>query len=237
MDSCGTNLALLLTIYYASIMNSTLSSNESKILTPSEVEAIVGRLNNNIVCAANSFIAAQPIHRSNDTVIGASFSRNYQSQIIFNSNQPAVVNSNISAATIFNRTSLADATILNILLIDKPLDYQHFTNLTNERLVSPVIVTNVRGKNSLYNQMNVSLFFRPENVPNIAMDNFICAYYDINSSSWNKSACTSPIYNSSYNRYECFCTGMSQSFTEFSFSSGKKPEHTLRLDTITFPLL
>jgi len=199
------------------------SSNASETLTPSEVEEIIGGLNDKItVYAAESYILVRCIHQSNDTVIGASFRRNYQSETILTSNQADVVNSNISAAAIFNPNSLFDATIIKILLIDNPFDYQHSTDLANEILVSPVIVTNVQGNNSLYNRMNVSLFFQFKNASNTQVGNFTCVYYDINSSSWSNSGCTTPIYNSTYNRYECFCIDMSQSSIEFSSSSGKK---------------
>jgi hypothetical protein len=191
------------------------SSAVSDILTPLQIDQITARFNDSIIVSAlETFIIALPTSQNNDSVIGAVFKENYQSQTIFNSNKADIVNSNISAAAIFDPISLADVTMLNILLTDKPFDYHYFTNSTNEILSSSVIVTNVQRKNSISNPMNISLFFQPKNVSTRAENRFICAYYDINSSSWNNSSCTPPIYNVAFDRYECICNDTSGSSVE-----------------------
>ncbi|CAF4397951.1 unnamed protein product, partial [Rotaria sp. Silwood2] len=107
----GTDLALRLTVYYASIMDCATILNEFKILTPDEVEAIVRRLNDRIVVfSPESHIVVHSINESNDTVIGASFQQNSPSQTIFNSNKSVAINSRFSSAAIFHPDSLIDAT-------------------------------------------------------------------------------------------------------------------------------
>lgn len=206
---------MLLPIYYASIVDPITSSNVSDILTPSEIDEITARFNDSIIISAlETFIIALPTSQNNDSVIGAVFKENYQSQTILNSNKADIVNSNISAAAIFDPISPVDVTMLNILLINNPFDYHYFTNSSNERLISSVIVTNVQRKNSISNPMNISLFFQPKNISARADDRFMCAYYDINSSSWNNSSCTPPIYNVTFDRYECSCNDTSGSSVE-----------------------
>ncbi|CAF3496695.1 unnamed protein product, partial [Rotaria sp. Silwood2] len=107
----GTDLALRLTVYYASIMDCATILNECKILTLDEVEAIVRRLNDRIVVfSPESHIVVHSINESNDTVIGASFQQNSPSQTIFNSNKSVAINSRFSSAAIFHPDSLIDAT-------------------------------------------------------------------------------------------------------------------------------
>ena len=216
-DLNATTVAELLTIYYYSI--SISSFNESEMLTPSEVEEIVNDLNDKfIVCAERSYIIAQAPYQSNDMVAGALLASNYQNQVILNSNKSSIINSSFSAAAFFDLAPLSNVNTLKMLLIDKPYDYQHFTNSQNKMIVSPVIVTNVEQNNSLVNWLNVSLFFKLDDASNVSLGSFTCEHYDINTSSWNSTNCTSPTYNSDYGRYECSCIYM---------SLGKRKEYVL----------
>ncbi|CAF3501138.1 unnamed protein product [Rotaria sp. Silwood1] len=223
-DLTATSVAQLLTIYYASMMDPMLSSNAGNILTPSEVENNVRRLDSNTtVVAEKSHLVAQFIDKSNNnSMLGASFQHNYQSQTISNSNEVNVINSNISAAAIFSHDSLNDTTMLKMLLINKPYDYQSSTDSPEKKIVSSVIVAEVERNNSLSKLMNISLYFQHENVPNVNIGNFSCAYYDTNSSTWSNTNCSSPTKNSILGRYECFCTYFSTPAMVLPSSSGKK---------------
>ena len=219
----GTNtseidVALLITVYYASLGNATSSSRRLEFLTPAEVESVLTISNTNrIVSAAGSYLIVLPTVENNDLVTGISFEENYLSQTIRTSNQN-LQNSNFTAAVMYDPQSAANALQLNALVINEPSDYRTITDSSDQKLMSPVIITILKSKTSSVSFANVSLIFRLTTT-DVPVSQLVCAYYDANSSDWSTVGCTPPVKNS--NRYECFCSDTLWSTPEPSSASGK----------------
>jgi hypothetical protein len=190
-------------------MDQNFSLSSDLIWTPTAIDDTVGLLNSSIIInTPNSFIMVAPSDQDKDVVVGVSFQSNIGGQLIQNSNQSNIINSNISAAAIINLDSLIGVTYLSILVIDIPTYYNRLIHSMNKKLVSSVIVVKVQRNNSSFERMNISLFFTKQS-DCISNDTLIgkysCSYYNTSTSSWDDSGCTSPIYNYLFNRYECNC--------------------------------
>ncbi|CAF5116781.1 unnamed protein product, partial [Rotaria sp. Silwood1] len=147
------------------------------------------------------------LHQSNDIVVGAWFKMGVGGNYINDSNVNGILNTNFSAAAIFRASSLINVTYLNLLLIDDPKDYRQLNDSRNGTVVSSVIVANLWYKNNESERTNRSLYFKKNNhsVENTSNNNFVCVYYDTNTSSWDETGCTKPHYNTTFDRYECSC--------------------------------
>lgn len=173
---------------------------------------------NRIVSAANSYVVLLPPVENHDLVTGIAFEENYLSQTIRTSNQSLLQNSNFTAAIMYDPTSVANASQLSALVINEPDDYRTFTDSLDQKLISPVIVTILKFETSSVSSANISLIFRPTTT-DAPVNQLVCAYYDVKTSSWNSSGCTSPVKNS--DRYECFCIDTLRSNPEPPTPSGK----------------
>ncbi len=203
-------LANTLINYIKSTTDQNVSLLLNLILTPTEIDHLVGQLNTNVIInTTNSFIMATSPNQNNDIVLGVSFQSSSGSQLIRNSNQRHIINSKMSAAAIISPDSLIGVTHLSMLVIDKPVYYNHFTSSMNKKLVSSIIVAKVqRNKSSSSDRMNISLYFtkQSEYISNDTLTgNFICSFYNTSTLSWETLGCTLPIYNVVFNRYECSC--------------------------------
>ncbi|CAF3504987.1 unnamed protein product [Rotaria sp. Silwood1] len=199
---------MMLTIYYASIARSNFSLTSNRSLSPEEIDAKVKCLKDNIaINASTSFIMSALLHQSNDIVVGAWFKMGVGGNYINDSNVNGILNTNFSAAAIFRASSLINVTYLNLLLIDDPKDYRQLNDSRNGTVVSSVIVANLWYKNNESERTNRSLYFKKNNhsVENTSNNNFVCVYYDTNTSSWDETGCTKPHYNTTFDRYECSC--------------------------------
>jgi hypothetical protein len=152
----------------------------------------------------------QPNQYPNETILGAFYIHDIGGGIIDKSNQSNAYNMNLTAAAIISSQSLVNVTFLNVFIIDEPTTYQNIDNLNNETLASSVIVVAVQRNSSVFIPMNISLYFQVLNEYRPTVNAiYSCSFYDTNSSQWNESGCTKPIYNSQFSRYECSCNHLS----------------------------
>ncbi|CAF3805875.1 unnamed protein product [Rotaria sp. Silwood1] len=156
---------------------------------------------------SSSFLVAAPPYRSHDIVLGAAFTGNgVGGQIVNNSNENYLLNSNISAAAVINSQYLMGVSSLNVLIIDQPSSFVNVDQVTNKILVSSMIFVTARRHLGLDKTIPVSLFFtvRQQFKPPVS-GTLYCSFFNTTTSSWNEAGCTSPIRNDIYNRFECSC--------------------------------
>lgn len=174
--------------------------------------------NDRIVLAEHSYLIDLPTTQYQDSVTGILFKENYGSQTIFSSNQAVLLNSSFVAALNYDSQSVANASRLRAIVINEPNDYRKITDSSNQMLVSPVIVANLKPKTFFDSRANVSLVFQPK-ITGIPDSQLVCAYYNEISSSWNSSSCSSPVKR--LDRYECSCSDVLWSTTVPTTTSGK----------------
>ncbi|CAF1349053.1 unnamed protein product [Adineta steineri] len=203
-------VAKALSLYISSVTNSTVTLNTTSTLSADEIDNIVKDLTNiNLSLSSNtSFIAVQqPNQDENSMVLGASFKRGIGGDIIDTNNEVNVTDSFITAAVIVNRESLNGVTSLNLLIIDKPTEYENIDNSTNKTLTSSVIVVNLQRDDSAFSPLYLSLYFKliEEYIPN-GIGKYLCSFYNTTTFIWSETGCSSAFYNQQFNRYECNCT-------------------------------
>ncbi|CAM4840981.1 unnamed protein product [Rotaria magnacalcarata] len=210
----ATTIAQALSSYISSITDSNVSPNPAFILSAAEIDFFLAAINNvNLTINTNSsFLLAQPPNQAgNTTVLGASFTRSSGGQVVKTQNVASFYNSSLSAAAIINYQSLVGSSFLSMLIIDKPITYRNIDNSTNQTLASSVIVVALKRNNSISTTpMNISLYFQvlSEYLPTVQAS-YVCSYYNTNYSKWDESGCTTPTFNTYYNRYECNCNHLS----------------------------
>ncbi|CAF0914364.1 unnamed protein product [Rotaria sordida] len=105
----STQIANALTVYFSSISNPNLSQHRNRTLPLANVDTLVGFLNYSVTLnAATSFIICRPTDEK-DIALGASFQSGSGGQIIKNSTEADIINSNLTAAAILNPSSLIGA--------------------------------------------------------------------------------------------------------------------------------
>jgi hypothetical protein len=215
-------LAQYLTVYYASIARSSLSSISEERLTVTEIDNIVGRLNENVnVNATTSFIMSIRPNQNGHTVVGASFQSEFRNSRIVDLNINDSLQTKFSAAAIVDAGLLANISYLNLFLIDKPNDYRLLNDSMNRTLSSSVIIAKLRKVNYTIDPINIQLYFTNKfnDMENTTKGDYFCAYYDTNTSSWDDTGCTKPIFDSAFDRYSCNCSHLSSFDVTWSPSS------------------
>ncbi|CAF0812413.1 unnamed protein product [Adineta ricciae] len=202
-------IAYGISLYISSTTNSTTARNNTCVLTPSEIDdALYNRTTTNLLINSyTSLVMIQQPHRDDDVfILGASFSRGIGGDIVDTKNKENVTRSNISAAAIVNRESLVGVTSLQVIIIDKPTDYEHADNKTNKTILSSVIVVNLERNRSSVTPLQISLYFNPleEYQPN-GSGIHLCSYLNTTTSTWNETGCSSALFSEKHNRYECTC--------------------------------
>jgi hypothetical protein len=199
-----------LSLYISSITNSTTLNNRTDTLSVAEIDNIIDNANNiNLTISSNtSFLTVlNPQQGDNTTVLGVLFKRGVGGEIIDTSNEGNATKSFISAAAMFSPQSLSGVVSLNLLIIDKPTGYENADNITNKTLASSVVVACLRRNSSTYNFVSIYLYFTLiEEYIRTGSGQYLCSFYDTNTSQWDESGCTGAYYNSLYNRYECNCS-------------------------------
>ena len=154
------------------------------------------------------FLMAEQFNQNSAMItLGVDFVRGVGGALLTRDNKDSLAYLNVSAASIIATESLNSVTSLRMLVIGKPSAYRHIDNITNKTLVSSIIVGSVKRRFSSSSSVNISLYFQviDEWKPNITNVRYFCSFYDTNSSQWNESGCTTPIFNVPLNRYECTC--------------------------------
>lgn len=207
-------IAQALSWYISSITNQSTPLNDTFTLKPNEIDSFLSniKLTNLTINTKDSFLMAfQPNQGGNVTVGGASFIRGTGGQIIQTQNLVNTINANTSAAAFIDPQSLVDATNLNMLIIDQASTYKNLNTSNGYNLASSVIVASLsRNSSSTLNPTNISLYFRvlDQYRPPVTAT-YICAFYDLNNSSWNSFGCVAPQFNSNLNLYQCSCNHLS----------------------------
>ena len=202
-------MATLLTVYYASIARSEITQVR---LDVTRINSLVGSLDEEYIAnGTTSFIMSAQPNQNNDTVVGASFISETGGNKILDRNVSIGLNTTFSVAAIFNASSLTSVSFLNLLLIELPKDYRLLNDSMNRKLVSSVIVAELRENNRPVNQIDIHLYFTKQfnDTENEADDKLFCAYYDDNQSSWNDKGCSKPIFDRNFSRYNCTCNHLS----------------------------
>ncbi|CAF3607032.1 unnamed protein product [Rotaria socialis] len=180
-------------------------------LTPDDIDYAVSRLNISVnVSVENGLIMSQkPLIDNRSPMIGAVFLTQSGGKIVVQQSSIRDVNANISVGGIYSLKSFDSIDFLRILLIDKPIEYLNVTDTLNRKLASSVVVANLQSSDKqLVSGMNISLYFRARKdfvVDPTKNVDFFCSFYDSHTASWNESGCSMPVYNSTWDRYECNC--------------------------------
>jgi hypothetical protein len=204
-------VANALTVYFGATAHLDESQELNKTLTPGLIDTLIGSLNTNIMYnSSTSFIMCQSTNEE-DIVLGVSFNSGRGGQIIHNSTEIDFVNSYLTAAAMISPNSLIDSEIsyIKMLVIDKPpIEYRRLNNSNEKTLSSSILVAKTQGNIDMnVSKMNITIYLSvlPDYEYNIDDGEYYCSFYDANSSSWNESGCTRPIFNSNFKRYECSC--------------------------------
>jgi hypothetical protein len=193
-------------LYFRSEGNLTIASNTSDILSPYEVDKLIGNLNNVLENERDFFIMAQSTVNENGTILGALSRYPSSNQIIQGSTKSDIVNSNFTAAAIVPDQSLNDITSIKMFIVNTPTAYKNLNSSNNQFLTSTVIVFNADKINN-DSIINVNLYFkvltRNEDI-NEQNGQYLCSFLGADNS-WNQSGCKLLEYNDRYDRYECIC--------------------------------
>ena len=193
----------------AQIFNSTNWTGTTLDLIESGVDRLNGTVN---ITVQNGFIMSQRVlTNTSDLVVGATFLTGKQGTIVTNASLPIDLDKNITAGIVFRlQPFVRNISFVRALVIDQPDDYRNINDTGNGKLASSVIIAQLEDQErTLITRVNISLYLRPiqrylgETPAKDAQ--FYCAFYDRNSNSWNGSGCSKPIYNATYDRYECDC--------------------------------
>ena len=195
--------------YITGITDSTISLNASNTLTISQINQIVGGLvigNYTQITPDSILVITRPICSNAATVIGASIAMNNRSTPIDTINYNNVTNSQLSAAGVVNFTGqCTSVSAFNIFIIDDPTIYRT-TNSSNTIVVSSIIIATIATVESANVPINIELYFQQSTFPNFDTNGrHACAFYDTNSSAWNESGCSTPLYEPALQRFRCRC--------------------------------
>ncbi|CAF0777847.1 unnamed protein product [Adineta ricciae] len=202
-------IAYGISLYISSTTNSTTVRNNTCVLTPSEIDdALYNRTSTNLLINSyTSLVMIQQPNRDDGVfILGASFNRGIGGDIVDTRNKENVTRSNISAAAIVNRESLVGVTSLQVIIIDKPTDYEHADNKTNKTVLSSVIIVNLERSRSSVTPLQISLYFNPlEEYQHNGSGTHLCSYLNTTTSTWSETGCSSAQFSEEHNRYECTC--------------------------------
>lgn len=203
-----------LSLYITATTNSDLCWNTAYMLTASEIDQFLTSIRN-LTFTLNSnasFIMTQQLNQTSNTsaLLGAYFTHGVGGDIVNISNEYNIINTSITAAAIFPNQSLVNVTYVRMFIIDVPTTYQ-IMNISNRMTVaSSVIVVSVERNSSQFTPINISLYFQPlDRYESATGSAYSCVFYDRESTQWNESGCTKPLYNVLFNRYECSCNHLS----------------------------
>jgi hypothetical protein len=143
---------------------------------------------------------------SSDVTVGAYFISGSGGAPISQADQSDNLSKSFSAAAVFDNASLDNISNLNLFLLDRPNDTRLFNDSKNRIVVSSVIIASPQTINNV--SVNITLYFenQAKDLTDAPSDEFVCVYFDTNTSLWNDSGCTKPIYNDTHKRYECNCS-------------------------------
>ncbi|CAF1189881.1 unnamed protein product [Adineta ricciae] len=202
-----TAVATALTAYFGTMssMNSSEQEQLNRTLTPEITDNLVGIFNASLTYnASTSFLACRPTDEE-DMPIGILFHSGFGGEMVFNSTENDAIQSNLTAAAILSRDSILsnEVSFISILVIDQPPIEYYRSKHVNEKLLSSSIIV-AKTQQTYFNEMNISIYFRVL-FEQESIGEYYCAFYDMITSSWNESGCTSPTYNFDFQRYECSC--------------------------------
>ena len=140
-------------------------------------------------------------------MFGVQFLRGSGGHVIRTANNDDAMNTQISAAALIATESLNNVTSLNMLIIDDPTQFTNINNSRLGRLDSSIIVVGTNGNPS---SMKIMLYFRAWNTSRTKINgNYTCSFYNMSTSNWDESGCSTPIKNTILDRYECSCSHLS----------------------------
>lgn len=158
----------------------------------------------------NGFLMSQePAITNRSTIVGAVFLSQSQGKIVSENSRATDLNSNISAGAVYGLQSFSVVDFLRVVVIDSAIEYRNVTDPLNRRLGSSVVVASIQANTTQsYSNVNISLYFRARNdllLDQINNADYFCSYYDSRTKYWNDSGCSKPLFNTVWNRYECYC--------------------------------
>ncbi|CAF3371901.1 unnamed protein product [Rotaria socialis] len=210
--SSGKAEALL--VYFGAAANLTLNTNETKDLTPTEVDRIVNASNN--VPLLNSSIGlffALSRKLENDTILGGSITveRNnavimgINNTVIKESTKSLIIESNITTGVILDDESLDDNISIKVFIPGENVHYQNLDTSNNKSVISQVIVFNVERQTINYS-IKVSLYLQDLQTQELRENGkYLCSFFNTTTSKWENTGCSKPIYNTTLSRHECTC--------------------------------
>ena len=197
-----------LTEYIAAITNFSITSNTTNILSIAEMNTIVSDINANNLTSITStsiLVITQPECGSKTTVIGASAGGTSNSMVISTDNYNTVINKQLLAAGVVNFTGECKVNRFNILIINDPTIYRT-SNSTNTTVVSSIVIATIGTTGTSGVNVAINLYFENSTrVESNESGQYVCAFYDTNSTQWNQSGCFMKPYNTDLKRYECHC--------------------------------
>ncbi len=181
----------------------TTLPNVSNTLTPAEIDRLVDNLNDiQTKNFSNFFFASQS---TSNGVIGFASNKNLSNEIVQNTTKMKVTDSTISAAILVNDQSINNVSNVKAFILGEPIAYRTIDPSNKQDLVSSVIIGSVNRK---YKEsiIDVTLYFQVLYKDQSHDDGrYLCVFLDTNTSSWNETGCSKPVYNETFDRYECTC--------------------------------
>ena len=215
-SSNDTDKVNALSLYIASISNQTTPLNASTTLTLGEIDNIVGGLQTSgltVNTSTSIIFSLSPKSSSDDnsTVLGGSYQQNIGGQIVDTENEMSVISTNISVAGVFTPSSVLPATSIRVVIISDSSAYANIDNFTNRTLASSILSAKLQRNNvSISGPLEIKLYFQVLAKANATPNaDFLCVFYDDNTTRWSDSGCTVPTYNRVFARYECKCNHLS----------------------------
>ena len=114
--------------------------------------------------------------------------------------------------------------------MDNPSIVRNIDNTSNRTLASSLVFATINRNSNAQMNLTIELYFQflyPP--PPIEIVEYLCTFYNSNTSQWDESSCSIPVYNTLFRRYECNCNCLTTfaliwSPTHSSSQSSNKPE-------------
>ncbi|CAF0777813.1 unnamed protein product [Adineta steineri] len=157
--------------------------------------------------SAASFLVLRSLDGNvSNTNFDASFLYGIGGRMVENISDSQIFSMDMSIAGIATNIDSDNIKSLNILTIDGPFTYEHFSTSSNERLASSVVVMTAVQKSAFRSlvPMNIDLYFNDHSQEDSkTVETYKCGYYDTTALAWNELGCSERNFNSNSKGYKC----------------------------------
>ncbi|CAF4146495.1 unnamed protein product [Adineta steineri] len=211
MSNSGASIekADALSIYFSSIARPNTGIDGNYVLSPNDINGIVENLvdRNYAINSKASYLVLRSFDGNvRNTNFGASFLHGVGGRMVENISDSQISSMDMSIAGIATNIDSDNIKSLNILIIDGPFTYEHFSTSSNERLASSVVVMTAVQKSAFRSlvPMNIDLYFNDHSQEDSkTVETYKCGYYDTTALAWNELGCSERNFNINSKRYKC----------------------------------